>query len=159
MKEPGDLLFLHRNLTGFDVDKGMFEELALNVGRQIVPPQEHRRAEVLKDARFLLEERYPLLAASSLYRPKGAALSLPPGKGAGVWRDDQDEKRQPYKIMIAPSPRQRKPLLVVPPCDWPRSGNQLPPDRLSPASFIGLRGWPRRPVVGVLLPKLCSAAI
>jgi hypothetical protein len=84
MKEPGDLLFLHRNLTGFDVDKGMFEELALNVGRQIVPPQEHRRAEVLKDARFLLEERYPLLAASSLYRPKGAALSLPPGKGAGA---------------------------------------------------------------------------
>lgn len=68
MKESGDLLFLHRNLTGFDVDKGMFEELALNVGRQIVPPQEHRRAEVLKDARFLLGERYPLLAASSLYR-------------------------------------------------------------------------------------------
>ena len=81
MKEPGDLLLQHRNLTWFDVDKGMFEELALNMGRQIVPPQEHRCPEVLKDMRFLLGQRY---AASSLLRPKGAALSLPPGKGGGV---------------------------------------------------------------------------
>ena len=48
MKEPGDLLLQHRNLTRFDVDEGMFEELALNMGRQFVPPQEHRRPEVLK---------------------------------------------------------------------------------------------------------------
>ena len=36
------------------------------------------------------------------------------------WRErrgDQDEKRQPYQIMIAPSPHQRKPVLIVPPCD------------------------------------------
>ena len=32
-------------------------------------------------------------------------------------RGDQDEKRQPYQNMIAPSPHQRKPLLIVPPCD------------------------------------------
>jgi hypothetical protein len=39
MKEPGDLVLQHRNLTWFDVANGMFEELALNMGRQIVPPQ------------------------------------------------------------------------------------------------------------------------
>ena len=80
MKEPDDLLLQHRNLTRFDVDGGMFEELALNMGRQFVPHQEHRRPEVLKDMRFMLGQR----AASSLYRTKGAALSLPPGKGGGL---------------------------------------------------------------------------
>jgi hypothetical protein len=49
MKEPGDLILQHRNLTWFDVDNGMFEEFALNMGRQIVPPQEHRRPEALKE--------------------------------------------------------------------------------------------------------------
>jgi hypothetical protein len=32
-------------------------------------------------------------------------------------RGDQDEKRQPYLNMIAPSPHRRKPLLMVPACD------------------------------------------
>ena len=30
-------------------------------------------------------------------------------------RGDQDEKRQPYQIMFAPSPHRRKPLIIVPP--------------------------------------------
>jgi hypothetical protein len=54
MKEPGDLILQHPNLTWFDVDNGMIEELALNMSRQIVPPQEHRRPEILKCIRFLL---------------------------------------------------------------------------------------------------------
>jgi len=33
MKEPGDLLLQRRNLTWFDIDNGMFEELALNMCR------------------------------------------------------------------------------------------------------------------------------
>ena len=32
-------------------------------------------------------------------------------RGNAERRGDQDEKRQPYQIMIAPSPHQRKPLL------------------------------------------------
>jgi hypothetical protein len=44
----------------------MIEELALNMGPQIVPPQEHRRPEILKYMRFLLGQRYTSIAASSL---------------------------------------------------------------------------------------------
>jgi hypothetical protein len=65
MKEPGDLILQYRNLRWFDVDKGMIEEVALNMGRQIVPPQEHRRPEILKYMRFSLGQRYTSIAASS----------------------------------------------------------------------------------------------
>jgi hypothetical protein len=65
MKEPGDLILQHRNLTWFDVDNGMFEEFALNMGRQIVPPQEHRRPEALKDMGFLPGQRYTSVVPSS----------------------------------------------------------------------------------------------
>jgi len=82
MKEARDLLLQHRNLTWFDVDKAMLKKLALNMGRQIVPPQEHRRPEVLKDTRLLLGQRHPRIATVSLYRSKGAAFGFPPGEGA-----------------------------------------------------------------------------
>jgi hypothetical protein len=60
MKEPGDLFLQHHNLTRFDVGEGMFEELALNLGRQFVPPQEHRRPEILKCVSCSDKEPLPL---------------------------------------------------------------------------------------------------
>ena len=54
MKEPGDLLLQHCNLTRLDPGNGMLEQLPLNMGRQIVPLQEHRCAEALQDVCLLL---------------------------------------------------------------------------------------------------------
>jgi len=83
MKESGNLLLQHYNLTWFDTGNGMPEELFLNMGRQIVPLQEHRCPKALQDMRLLLGQRYTSIAIWSC-RPKGTALGLPPGKGTGA---------------------------------------------------------------------------
>jgi hypothetical protein len=54
MKEPGDLLLQHCNLTRFDARDGMLEELPLNMDWQIVPLQAYRCIEALQDVGLLL---------------------------------------------------------------------------------------------------------
>jgi hypothetical protein len=54
MKEAGNLLLQHGNLTWFDAGNGMLEELPLNMGRQIVPLQEHRCPKALQDMGLFL---------------------------------------------------------------------------------------------------------
>ena len=56
-------------------------------------------------------------------------------------RGDQDEKRQPYQNMIAPSPRRRKPLLMLPPCDCRGAAIGFRRIGCRQSTFIGLRGW------------------
>jgi hypothetical protein len=54
MKEAGDLLLQQRNLTRFDAGNGMLKQLPLNMGRIIVPLQEHRCPKALQELRLLL---------------------------------------------------------------------------------------------------------
>ena len=70
-------------------------------------------------------------------------------RGNAERRGDQDEKRQPYQNMIAPSPHRRKPLPMVPPCDCRGAAISFRRIGRRQRTFIGLRGWARRPVVGV----------
>ena len=86
--------------------------------------------------------------------------------GVLLWRDNLgengDEKRQPYQIMIAPSPHRRQPLIIVPLCDC--RGAAISSHRIGcrPTSFIGLRGWVLDQLIRShvsLRPELCPSGM